>query len=141
MKNNRVLLIDSDSFRKINHTHPLKQPHTPNWFPPESWNARQRRMEAERAHGNPNVIMRYKAMEFTQNTQTDVYKVCLAIMRLFHDGAQRTSVSESTAAYEKISRELSEEFALYIYNGLSADPTDRPSGRDLYICFRDASGL
>lgn len=139
-RNNRALFIDSDSFRKANHTHPLKQPHTPNWYPPESWAAMRLRLQLERAGGNPNQIMRYRTIEFIQNKQTDVYKICLAVTRLFHDGAQRASVSESSAAYEKMSREIGEEFALYVYNGLSANPADRPSGHELYVCFRDAIG-
>ena len=136
---NRVLLIDADSFRKANHTHPLKQPHTPNWYPPESWSARLRRLEIEKNGGDQNLVLRHRAMEFIQNTQTDVYKVCLAVMRLYHDGAQRTSVSGSPGAYNNITRELGEEFAQYIFNGLSAEPAERPSGQELHMCFRYAA--
>jgi len=131
---NRVLFIDTDSFRKANHTHPLKQPHTPNWYPPESWTARQQRINLERSNGDKNLIMRNKITEFIQNTQTDIYKVCLAILRLYHDGIQRTAISESTIAFEKIAKEINRNFAVLIEKGLNATPSIRPSAQDLYKC-------
>lgn len=131
-KHNRVLFIDSDSFRKANHTHPLKQPHTKNWFPPEAWAARQQRISLERSNGDPNQIMRFRIMEFIQNTQTDIYKICLAILRLYHTGDQRTSISESDLAIQIIRQNISVEFADFIQKGLDATPANRPTGQALF---------
>lgn len=137
-KHNRVLFIDSDSFRKANHTHPLKQPHTKNWFPPEAWTARQQRISLERSNGDPNQIMRCRIMEFIQNTQTDIYKTCLAILRLYHTGDQRTSISESNQAIHDIRRIISVEFADFIQKGLDATPANRPTGQALFASFCNA---
>jgi serine/threonine protein kinase len=137
-KHNRVLFIDSDSFRKANHTHPLKQPHTPNWFPPEAWSARQKRIELERNNGDSNKIMNYRAMEFIQNTQTDIYKICLAILRLYHAGEQRTSISESNLSIQQLTKDISKEFAALIVKGLDSTPASRPTGQALFDCFSDA---
>lgn len=135
---NRVLLIDSDSFRKANHIHPLKQPHTKNWFPPEAWTAHQQRISLERSNGDPNQIRRYRIMEHIQNTQTDIYKICLAILRLYHTGGQRTSISESDLAMQVICRNISVEFADFIQKGLDATPENRPTGQALFSSFCNA---
>jgi serine/threonine protein kinase len=137
-KSNRALFIDTDSFRKANHTHPLKQPHTPNWFPPEAWSARQKRIDLERSNGDANQIMRYRAMEFIQNTQTDIYKICLAILRLYHTGEQRTSISESNLSIQLLTKDISKDFAALITKGLDSSPTSRPTGQALFDCFFNA---
>ena len=83
-------------------------------------------MELERNNEDSNLLMRYRAMEFIQNTQTDFYKICLAILCLYHDGEQRTSISESSRALYRIDRELNHNMSDMISRGLSPNPADRP---------------
>ncbi|MBQ2697266.1 MAG: hypothetical protein IJF59_01215 [Clostridia bacterium] len=130
-KHNRVLLIDSDSFRKANHTHPMTQPHTNDWYPPESLSA-MRELRALGGSGDLSTTFRLQAREFLQNTQTDIYKICLAILRLYHKGPQRTTILTSDQAMNSLRRELSPAFADLIAKGLSETPSERPQMHLIY---------
>ena len=128
---NRVLFIDADSFRIAGNTHPLKQPHTPEWVPPEAKEARWKRIECERNNEDERVISKYRIREFIQNYQTDIYKICLAIMRLYYHGENRTVITYSDEAVERLRNELNKEFTALILKGLSTVPDERPSANEL----------
>jgi len=108
---NSILLIDIDSIRKTTTINPLKQLHSPTFWPPE--------------------CPRDNDFGFIQNTKTDVYKVCLMILRLYHDGMQRSAVTKSPNAIEKIANETCKEFAELVEKGLSDKPAERPTMQKL----------
>lgn len=116
--NDEVLLLDADSMRKEDTPSPLRQTHTYGWIPPECM----------RAHGEA---------KFRQNRATDTYKVCLAILRLYHAGDHRAAVVSSDDAIRRISDELSSGVARCVARGLSRDPRERPDCEQLLAALRD----
>ena len=133
-RNNSVVLLESDSFRKATEIHPLMQAHSPDWYPPECTLAQNKRIELEKRNSDINDIINYKVTEFIQSTRTDVYKVCLAILRLYHKGASRAILHKSDIAIENLRNEVSDEFATLVLSGLSNNPYERPKARDLLNC-------
>ena len=134
---NRVLFIDTDSYRKKGSIHPLKQLHTPGWIPPECQTARDE-LSKLTPNANPGLIARLEVDMFVQNQCTDIYKVCLAITRLYHEGGHASIVTESGSADRKLRTDIGEEFADYVLRGLSGIPDDRPSAGAMLTCFRNA---
>jgi serine/threonine protein kinase len=134
---NRTLFIDTDSFRILGNTHPLKQLHSPCWIPPECKQA-----EDELASLPNNVDSNKKlSLEISAKIQTkltDVYKVCLAITRLYHESEHSSSIILSTSAQEKLAKKISVEFSDKILSGLSDNPKQRPTINILYECLINA---
>jgi serine/threonine protein kinase len=130
---NRPLFIDTDSFRKDKQTNPLKQLHTGGWEPPECKNALDA-LEKLPPNADPHKKISLKISSKIQNKETDVYKICLAITRLYHDGEHRPSTKSSILAQEKLAKKISKEFADLVLLGLSDDPKRRPKMNTLYEC-------
>ncbi|MDR2590322.1 MAG: hypothetical protein LBC71_04990 [Oscillospiraceae bacterium] len=131
---NRILFIDTDSYRKRGSVHPLQQLHTPDWIPPECQKASVE-LSKLTPNANPSLLSRLKVDMFIQNQYTDVYKVCLAIIRLYHDGDHASIITSSYSADKKLRTNISDEFANYILQGLSDLPKARPSINDLLTSF------
>ena len=75
---------------------------------------------------------------FIQNQRTDVYKVCLAITRLYHDGDHAAIITESDSADEKLRKSVGEDFANYVKLGLSEKPDERPDVGVMLTCFNNS---
>lgn len=108
-KKNSIMLLDIDSFRTRTAMFPLNQPHTPNWIPPEC------------SHSYSDIN------RFFQTEQTDIWKISILILRLYYFGPQRTVISFSEDALDRISQELSPEFSKLVRMGLDENPESRPS--------------
>jgi serine/threonine protein kinase len=134
---NRILFIDTDSYRKKGSIHPLKQLHTPDWIPLECQKASDE-LSKLTPNANPNLIARLEVDMFIQNQCTDVYKLCLAIMRLYHEGDHSSIITESESADKKLRKDIGEEFADYILLGLSDKPDERPFVSTLRTCFKNS---
>ena len=134
---NRILFIDTDSYRKKGSIHPLKQLHTPDWIPPECQKA-SNELSKLTPNANPNSIARLEVDMFIQNQCTDVYKMCLAITRLYHEGEHASIITESATADIKIRKDIGEEFADYVLRGLSEKPDERPTVSTMLTCFKTA---
>ena len=132
---NRVLLIDTDSYRKKGSVNPLRQSHTPDWIPPECMKAAFE-LEKLTISANPNQFAKLELEKFVQNQRTDIYKLCLAITRLYHVGGFASMIQSSDSAADRLCREIGEEFAKYVSLGLSEKPEDRPTVGDMLECFR-----
>ena len=135
--NNRVLLIDTDSFRKKGSIHPLQQLHTPDWIPPECQKASSE-LSKLTPNANPNQIARLRIDTFIQNQCTDVYKMCLAITRLYHSGEHASIITESASADSILSSDIGDDFASYVKKGLSEKPEERPSVGVMLTCFSNS---
>ena len=134
---NRILFIDTDSYRKKGSIHPLQQLHTPDWIPPECLKASEG-LSKLTPNANPSKITRLKIDMFIQNQRTDVYKMCLAITRLYHDGELASMITSSESANEKLKKEIGDEFANYVRLGLSDRPDERPIVGNMLICFTNS---
>ncbi|MDR3047403.1 MAG: hypothetical protein LBU51_07310 [Bacteroidales bacterium] len=134
---NRPLFIDTDSVRIVKNTHPLKQLHSPEWEPPESKKAMAELLGLP-ANVDPNKKMSLEITTKIQNKETDVYKICLAITRLYHDGEHRSSIISSKYAQEKVAEKISDGFSDKVLLGLSDNPQERPTLNALYNCLIDA---
>ena len=135
--NNRILFIDTDSYRKKGSIHPLQQLHTPDWLPPECQKANSE-LSKLTPNANPNQIARLKIDMFIQNQCTDVYKMCLAITRLYHSDDHASIITASESADRTLRKDIGDEFANYIKRGLSEIPDDRPTVDIMLNCFRNA---
>ena len=95
--------------------------------------------ELRKVSGCEMMIKKSNIESFIQNIQTDVYKVCLAILRLYYDGKMRSvvdeTVPESKSALVKLRDEVGVEFAKIILRGLSGNPDSRPTLKEIYRCF------
>ena len=134
---NRILFIDTDSYRKKGSINPLKQLNTPDWIPPECQKASDE-LSKLTPNANPNLIARLEIDMFIQNQFTDIYKVCLAIIRLSHEGDHASIITKSDSADKKLRKDIGEEFADYVLRGLSENPDKRPSVTDMLTCFKNA---
>jgi serine/threonine protein kinase len=134
---NRILFIDTDSYRKKGSIHPLKQLHTPDWIPPECQKAGDE-LSKLTPNANPNLIARLEVDMFIQNQCTDVYKVCLAITRLYHESEHASIISNSETADKKLRKDIGDEFADYILLGLSENPDKRPNMNTMLTCFKNS---
>jgi len=134
---NRILLIDTDSYRKKGSIHPLRQLHTPDWIPPECQKA-SRELNSLTPNANPNKLARLQIDMFIQNQYTDVYKVCLAVTRLYHDGDHASIITQSETADKRLRKDIGIEFAEYVLRGLSDNPNDRPNIEALLTCFMNS---
>jgi serine/threonine protein kinase len=134
---NRILFIDTDSYRKKGSIHPLKQLHTPDWIPPECQRASYE-LSKLTPNANPHKIARLEIDMFIQNQCTDVYKVCLAITRLYHDGDHASIITTSASADRKLRKDIGNEFAYCVLRGLSEKPEGRPSMNAVLTGFRNA---
>ena len=134
---NRVLLIDTDSFRKKGSIHPLKQLHTPDWIPPECIKAGDE-LKSLTPNANPAKRARLEIDMFMQNQCTDVYKMCLAITRLYHDREYAALITSSEFADKALRRDIGEDFADYVLSGLSEKPGDRPDAGTMLTCLKNS---
>ena len=134
---NRVLFIDTDSYRKKGSIHPLKQLHTPDWIPPECQKASDE-LGNLTPNANPNLFARLEVDMFIQNQCTDIYKVCLAITRLCHAGDHASIITKLDSADNKLRKDIGEEFAGYVMRGLSENPDERPTATAMLTCFKNA---
>jgi serine/threonine protein kinase len=134
---NRILFIDTDSYRKKGSIHPLKQLHTPDWIPPECQKA-SAELGKLTPNANPNLIARLEIDMFIQNQCTDIYKVCLAITRLYHEGDHASIITASDSADRKLRKDIGDDFADHVLLGLSENPNDRPNISAMLTCFRNA---
>ena len=133
---NSVFMIDNDSYRNKVSINPLKQLHTPDWIPPECMKA-SNELSKLTPNANPYQISRLKIDSVLQNHYTDVYKMCLAITRLYHDGEHAAIITASESADLRIRKEISDEFANLIKLGLSETPEERPSASTIFQCFNN----
>jgi len=136
-RKNRILFIDTDSYRKKGSIHPLKQLHTPDWIPPECQKASDE-LSKLTPNANPNLIARLEVDMFIQNQCTDVYKVCLAITRLYHEGDHASLIEKSESADIKLRKDIGDEFADYVLRGLSENPDERPTVSVMLTCFKNS---
>ena len=134
---NKVLFIDTDSYRKRGSINPLKQLHTPDWIPPECQKA-SAELSKLTPNANPNTIARLEIDMFIQNQCTDIYKMCLAITRLYHNGDHASIITASDSADSILRKDISAEFADSVLLGLSEKPDDRPNVGSLLACFRNS---
>ena len=133
-RKNSIFMIDTDSFRRVGTQHPMKVPHTPNWFPPECLAAGRSANELRRNNGDVNKTMTLDAQVNTQNFQTDIWKICLAIFRIYHQGKERTVVEtpiDSPQSVRLMASEVHQEFANLIVRGIGDDPRLRPTAQEL----------
>ena len=131
---NRILFIDTDSYRKKGSIHPLKQLHTPDWIPPECQKASEE-LNKLTPNANPNLIARLEVDMFIQNQCTDVYKLCLVVMRLYHEGDYASIITVSETADKKLRKDIGDEFADYVLCGLAEKPDERPTATAMLSCF------
>jgi len=135
--NNRILFIDTDSYRKKGSIHPLKQLHTPDWIPPECQRA-SNELSNLTPNANSNLIARLEVDMFIQNQCTDIYKVCLAITRLYHEGDHASIITQSETADKKIRKDIGIDFADFVLRGLSEKPDERPTVSAMLTCFKNS---
>jgi len=134
---NRIIFIDTDSYRKNGGIHPFRQLHTPDWIPPECQKAGEE-LNKLTPNANPNKIARLKIDMFIQNQCTDIYKMSLAITRLYHEGEHASIITESNSADKILRNDIGDEFADYVLRGLSEKPDERPSAGAMLDCFRNS---
>lgn len=113
----RVIAVDCDSIRlRGSQAATGKQPHSPDWEPPESIAAKRR-----------NDNLQYAI----QNKATDNYKLGLAIMRLLTPGNSASVSTDPVRARQVLPRHLYD----LLERSLSAKPDDRPSPREWHEGF------
>jgi serine/threonine protein kinase len=134
-KKNSVLLIDTDSFRRKLNQCPLSQPHTPNWIPPECLKAKVE-LRTLTPNANPNKAQRLKNKFIIQNNATDVWKLCMAIYRLYHGIGNASSIEVSPSSEMKLRKEIGDDFLMCVKRGMSDDPEQRPTVAELLGCFK-----
>lgn len=109
-----VMLVDCDAARRQGDTAAVgKQPHSPDWEPPEAIRARRRRDNAAYS---------------IQNKATDRYKLGIAILRILTPGEGSSVNIDPTAAKPLLPRRL---YTL-LERSLSDDPDARPAARTWY---------
>jgi hypothetical protein len=103
-----VMLVDCDAVRARGSAAAVgKQPHSPDWEPPEALRARRRR----------------DSTAYTiQNKETDRYKLGLAILRILTPGQGCATSLDPTKARSCLPRNLYE----LLVNSVSSRPADRP---------------
>jgi hypothetical protein len=75
---------------------------------------------------------------FIQNQCTDIYKVCLAITRLYHADDHASIITKSDSADKKLRKDIGEEFADFVLRGLSEKPDERPTVSAMLTYFKNA---
>lgn len=109
-----VLLADCDSVRVTGGAAPFgRQPHSPDWEPPEAKDAKRRKDSASYT---------------IQNLATDRYKLGLAILRILTPGRGCSTQVDPESARSRLPHHL---YTLLV-RSVSDDPTERPSARQWY---------
>jgi hypothetical protein len=109
-----VLLVDCDAVRSRGSAAAVgKQPHSPDWEPPEALLARRRR----------------DSTAYTiQNKETDRYKLGLAILRILTPGQGCATSVDPTRARRCLPRNLYE----LLVSSLESEPANRPAAAVWY---------
>ncbi|MCL2137475.1 MAG: hypothetical protein FWH40_08185 [Coriobacteriia bacterium] len=137
-RRNRALFIDVDSFRKVLES--IEQPQSPSYRPPESiyaLRAYERVMETNKSRYDGQ---KYLVQSFVQNKESDVYKIGLVILRLYHIGPRRSLIYRSSNAMNRLENEIGLDFANLIKGSLS-DSAARPTALELFRVFVEAYNL
>lgn len=109
-----VMLVDCDAARCQGDTAAFgKQPHSPDWEPPEAVRARKRRDGASYS---------------IQNKATDRYKLGVAILRILTPG-EGCSVNTDPSAAKRL---LPKRIYTLLVRSLSDDPDARPAAKTWY---------
>ncbi len=132
--------LDVDAFRFAGGVPPIKQMHTPNWFPPEVRAAAVLRDELVAQGASQVEISRARAAANIQTTKSDIFKMGLLTLRLLHiprdpneDDTQ--SVYISPTASSNIERLVNPQRARLLRSMLDTDPSSRPSAHDVLAAF------
>lgn len=122
------MLVDTDGCRLVGQGAHFPQGNTPDWEAPESLvaSAALERLRAA-GEGDTSEAARLAARANVQNLHSDVYKVSLLVLRLFHEGSDHTLVRSSTSAHERLRTLLGAPRTETVMAGLNEDPTARPS--------------
>lgn len=134
--------LDVDAFRFDAGVPPIRQFHTPSWFPPET-RAAEHRLAALVQRGAPAFeIAQARAAAGVQTTRSDMFKMGLLALRLLHvptDPAEddTQSVYVSSSADSTMRRLFGERIAKVLRSMLSADPADRPTAAEALAVFTD----
>lgn len=128
------MLVDTDGYRLVGQGSHLPQGNTPDWEAPESLRAAQG-LEKLKAAGRSDTSegARLAAQANVQNLKSDVYKVALLVLRLFHEGTDHTLVRSSATGTAALHSLLGPRRSAIVAAGLDEDPTARPSMGELAV--------
>lgn len=133
--------LDVDAFRFAGGVPPIKQMHTPNWFPSETLDAMRRAAELTERGAPEHEISAARAAANTQTTKSDIFKMGLFARRLFHIPADPNeddtqSVRNSPISDANIKRLVKDRGAEVFRSMLDTDPNSRPTASEVLAAFR-----
>jgi hypothetical protein len=122
------MLVDTDGCRLVGQGAHFPQGNTPDWEAPESL-AASAALERLRSAGGGDTpeAARLAAQANVQNLSSDVYKVALLVLRLFHEGTDHTLIRSSQSATRRLRSLLGSQRAAVVTDGLDEAATARPS--------------
>lgn len=134
------LLLGVDGFRVQGQVPRSPQMHSPNWLPPEVRAVASLRDELI-AKGAPQIeVSRARAAANIETTKSDIYKLGLLLLRLFHvpsdpqhDDTQ--NIYRSEVAERNITRLVGRGRAEMLLSTLDEDPEARPTATQLLVAF------
>jgi serine/threonine protein kinase len=136
-----IMLIDCDAVR-LSGTSPVfgKQPHSPDFQPPEALAAQALLRRLSKAdHNDPRIgslISRYKQQYSVQNVPTDVYKFALVVIRTLAPGPGRSASRDP----QSVARYLSRDALDLLHGSLDPTPSNRPAMRLWYSALGGSKG-
>lgn len=126
VRRNSAVFMDVDSYR-VSHSAPaILQPHSPSWETPEHIAAAHQYRELVSRNADRNLIASVKARMRHQGKPSDVYKVGLLALRLYHEGANKTVVTRSDSATHAMTSSFGATRTSTILAALDRDPAKRP---------------
>ena len=135
--------MDIDGFRMGSTQPAVKQANTNGWFVPENVSAAREAAHLELAGASRSLTGAAKARASVQNSQSDVFKLGLFAIRLFHvptesDPTLIANVYTSKSAPSNIKRVLANNpaGAAAILAMTNTDPKARPTVSDILATFR-----
>lgn len=134
--------MDIDGFRFGSTGAPIQQLNSPAWFTPETTAAIKER-DRLIAAGAPAVqVSGARAKANIQTTKSDVFKMGLLALRLFHvapdpDDDDTQTVYSSKSAHANMERLLGKQRASLVVAMLDNDPDSRPTADEVLRAFKE----
>lgn len=126
------MLVDTDGYRLVGQGSHFPQGNTPDWEAPESLRASERLDRLKAAGGSDSSeAVRLAAQANVQNQRSDVYKVALLALRLFHEGRDHTLIRTSATAGAALQGLVGARRSAVVDAGLDGDPARRPTMAEL----------
>jgi hypothetical protein len=125
----RAMLVDCDAVRVAGNAAIFgKQPHSPDWEPPEALAAKALLRRLKATNASMWELERVRHRWAVQNRETDVYKFGLALLRVLSPGSGGSVVRSISSAPRQLPREIRSQLELT----LGDDPASRPDMRSWY---------